>query len=118
MRMKYIMVKFDHEHAGAVVAPILFPDVINHSDMMANFERRPHRAELVSAGFVEIYAKGDDNTVHCFGESESLSGSHPHTNKTRGAVDAHIIKSVTQGWTCSTVEYQEKWGCKTSSTPG
>ena len=113
MRMKYIMVMFGHEHAGQVIAPILFPDVINHIDMLENMESRPHRADLVSAGFVEIYETIEDGKtdlkVLCFGESESLSSRCPRgENKSRGDVDAEIIKMVTQGWTCSQPEYIEK----------
>lgn len=110
MRMKYIMVKFEHEHAGDSIAPILFPDVINHVDMLENMQRRPYRADLVSAGFVEIFTKeGEkDITVNCFGESESLSRHYKIENKSRGVEDAVIIKMVTQGWTCSDPEYIEK----------
>lgn len=108
MRMKYIMVKFNHEYSGEVIAPILFPDVINHVDMMENMRHRPYRADLISAGFVEIYAKDGENTVHCFGESESLSREPGGRNKSRGEEDAAIIHMVTQGWTCSNVEYQNK----------
>lgn len=110
MRMKYIMVRFEHEHAGDSIAPILFPDVINHVDMLENMQRRPYRADLVSAGFVEIFTKeGEkDITVNCFGESESLSRQPGDRNKSRGVEDAVIIKMVTQGWTCSDPEYIEK----------
>lgn len=110
MRMKYIVVSFDHAHAGEVVAPILFPDVINHVDMLENMQRRPHRADLVSAGFVEIFTKDGekDITVHCFGESESLSREPGGRNKSRGVEDAVIIKMAQQGWTCSGPEYIEK----------
>lgn len=110
MRMKYIMVEFEHEHAGKSIAPVLFPDVINHVDMFENLQRRPYRADLVSAGFVEIFTKDGqkDITVNCFGESESLSRAEPHRSKSRGEEDAVIIKMVTQGWTCSDPEYIEK----------
>jgi hypothetical protein len=113
MRMKYILVQFNHEHAGEVLAPILFPDVINHVDMLENMERSPYRAKLISAGFVEIYevVKNDktDLQVICFGESESLSSRcRRGENKSRGEPDAEIIKLVQQGWTCSQPEYIEK----------
>lgn len=110
MRLKYIMVELEHEHAGKSIAPILFPDVINHVDMWEATQHSQRRANLVAAGFVEIFQKeGEkDVVVNCFGESESLSNRRGGVNKSRGIEDSVIIKMSTQGWTCSNPEYIEK----------
>lgn len=103
MRMKYVIVKFDHKHAGEVITPILFPDAINHIDMLENMQRSPHRADLVSAGFVDFGADAAGRVkIVCHGESESIGC------KSRGEEDAFIIELVQQGWTCSDPEYIEK----------
>lgn len=102
MRMKYIMVEFDHEHAGRQITPILFPEAIVHKDMLESMQRRPYRADLISAGFVDIYVEDGRQIVSCYGESESIGC------KSRGADDAFIIRHMQKGWTYSSPTWLEK----------
>jgi len=59
---KYIIV--DQE---GIELPVIFPHLINHSDMR-------HAGKVVSAGFCQMYATDGENTVSVcvFGKSESL----------------------------------------------
>ena len=70
LKMKYIIV--DHEILGVV--PIMFGSSLRHDLFW-------HRSEIIGAGFVEI----GDQTVFCYGESESLK------IKSRGEEDERVI---------------------------
>lgn len=99
MRMKYIMVEFEHRDAGNQITPILFPEAIVHQHMLEFMQRSPYRADLVSAGFVDIYVEDGRQVVSCYGESESIGC------KSRGADDAFIIRHMQKGWTYSSPEW-------------
>jgi len=79
LKTKYIV--FDSKIDAEV--PILFPSILQHSDIAETFTKKfPHYKPL-SAGFVSF---GDGGAVTCHGDSFSLN------IVSRGAIDAMIIE--------------------------
>ncbi len=66
MDNKYISIKYNNIHEMAV----LFPNIINHSDMLQMIKFKYPNAKLLSAGFWWI---DSDNTYRVGGHSVSLN---------------------------------------------
>lgn len=62
--MKYIII----EYQGLLPMPILFPDMLTHSEVAAGF---PHPSKIRSAGFVSYQEHAREFV--CLGRSESLN---------------------------------------------
>jgi len=65
--------------------PIVFPEIINHSDMARNMGWK--KEDIIGAGFV--YVNGD--SYNCYGESVSLRV------KSRGEEDVKILNCYLGG---------------------
>ena len=84
--MKYIM----FEWPGLDEVPLLFPNCISHDDVANIVHRTYPGVTPVSAGFCEVEATADQDTVaYAFGNSTSL-------NLKPREVDARIISRVFQ----------------------
>jgi hypothetical protein len=71
-------------HANNI--PIVFPEIINHSDMARNMGWK--KEDIIGAGFVYL---GEDYSYTCYGESVSLRV------KSRGEEDEKILNRYLGG---------------------
>lgn len=68
MRCKYVCIK------SLVDTIIVFPEIVEHADMVPSFG-----PSIISAGFIDM------NTYECYGKSVSLGGT-----PSRGEIDTRI----------------------------
>lgn len=76
MAMKYIC--YDN---GLLDIIIVFPDMIDHSDMLYDLNINPDK--ILSAGFVTT---GNENGTSCYGMSVSLK------TQSRGEIDTKLLR--------------------------